>query len=54
LALAVYAPALRGVFLFAPLSWRDWLMAALAGSAGAISFDLVKLLARGFNGPRPD
>jgi P-type Ca2+ transporter type 2C len=45
LALALYAPALRRVFLFAPLSWSDWLMAAVAGSAGVVSFELVKLLA---------
>jgi P-type Ca2+ transporter type 2C len=45
LALALYTPALRGVFRFAPLSWSDWLVAALAGSAGMVSFELVKLLA---------
>jgi len=49
LALALYAPALRGVFRFAPLSWSDWLVAALAGSAGAVSFDIVKLCARCFS-----
>jgi Ca2+-transporting ATPase len=51
LALALYTAPLRGVFLFAPLSWSDWLMAGLAGSAGVVSFELVKPIAGRFGSP---
>jgi hypothetical protein len=41
LSLALYVPALQSVFLFAPLSRSDWLIAALAGSGYTFAPDLA-------------